>query len=90
MSARRRIDPTLVDAVAGALTRSGSAALEASQELLAHYGDTGDTRTQQSVDTLIYGAADTLRALADCLTGISGELRASAPTTQADAGPPQR
>jgi hypothetical protein len=90
MSARRRIDATVVDAVTGALTRSGAAALETSHELLAHYGDTGDARTQRSVDALIDHAADALRALADCLAGISGELQTTAPRPRANAGPPER
>jgi hypothetical protein len=90
MSARHRIDPSSVDAVAGALTRSGAAALEASHELLAHYGDTGDPRTQRSVDTLIDHAADALGALADCLAGISGELAATTAPSRANAGPPER
>jgi len=90
MSAGPRIDPTSVDAVAGALARSGAAALEASLELLAHYGDTGDPRTQRSLDILIDHAADALRALADSLAGISGELAASGTTTRANAGPPER
>lgn len=79
MSAEHRADPALVDAVAGALNRSSTAALEASHELLAHYSDTGDARTQRAVDTLIDHAADALRALTDSLADISAELRATVP-----------
>jgi hypothetical protein len=96
MPAEHRVDPTLLDAVATALTRSGTAALEASHELLAHYGDTGDAPTQQAVDTLIDHAADALQALTDSLSETSRVLQASAlpattfPTTTlrcAQAGP---
>jgi hypothetical protein len=76
MPAEHRTDPTLVDAVVGALTRSSAAALDASHELLAHYSDTGDTPTQRAVDTLVDHAADALRALTDSLSDISGELSA--------------
>lgn len=72
------VDPTLLDAVAEALTRSSAAALEASHELLAHYGDTGNAPSQRTVDTLIDHAADALRALTDSLADISGELQATA------------
>lgn len=71
-----RLDPAAADAVAGALTRSGAAALEASHELLAHYCDTGDAPSQRAVDTLVDHAADALRALTDSFADISGELRA--------------
>lgn len=78
MPVEHRSDQTLLDALATAATRSSSAALEASHELLAHYGDTGDGPTQRAVDTLIVHAADALRALTDSLTDISGELQANA------------
>jgi hypothetical protein len=74
MPAEHRVDPTLLEAVATELTRSSHAALEASHELLAHYGDTGDAPTQRAVDTLIDQAADTLRALTDS----AHELQAAA------------
>jgi hypothetical protein len=77
MPAVHRVDATSLDAVAAALTRSGSAALDASHELLAHYSDTGDAPTQRAVNTLIDHAADTLRALTDWLADISGDLAAS-------------
>jgi hypothetical protein len=77
MPVEHRLDPQLLDALAGALNRSSTAALEASHELLAHYSDTGDAPTQRAVDTLIDHAADALRALtdslADSLADISGE-----------------
>jgi len=76
MQAVHRPDPTSLDAVVGALTRSSTAALEASHELLAHYNDTGDAPTQRAVDTLIDHAADALRALTDSLADISSELQA--------------
>ena len=76
MQAVHRPDPTPIDAVVGALTRSSAAALEASHELLAHYNDTGDAPTQRAVDTLIDHAADALRALTDSLADIASELRA--------------
>lgn len=77
MPAVHHVDPASLDAVAAALTRSGSAALDASHELLAHYSDTGDAPTQRAVNTLIDHAADTLRALTDLLADISGDLAAS-------------
>jgi hypothetical protein len=77
MPVEHQVDQTLHDALAVAATRSSSAALEASHELLAHYGDTGDAPTQRAVDTLIVHAADALRALTDSLADISGGLRAS-------------
>jgi hypothetical protein len=80
MPAEQRMDPTVPDAVDGALKRAGAAALDASHELLAHYGDTGDAHTQRAVDTLIDHAADALRALTDSLAGISAELQATAAT----------
>ena len=80
MAAEQRMDPTVPAAVDGALKRAGAAALDASHELLAHYGDTGDALTQRAVDTLIDHAADALRALTDSLADISGELQATAAT----------
>ena len=76
MQAVHRPDPTPLDAVVEALTRSNAAALEASHELLAHYNDTGDAPTQRAVDTLIDHAADALRALTDSLADLSSELQA--------------
>lgn len=78
MPAVHRLDPTLLDAVAIELDRSGAAALRASDELLAHYGDTGDTPTQRALDTMIEQAADALRALTDSLADISGDLPGTA------------
>jgi len=66
------------------LARSSTATLEASNELLAHYGDTGDIPTQRAVDTLLDHAADALRALTDCLAAASGELKAAAAAACAD------
>jgi hypothetical protein len=77
MPAEHCPDPVLLDAVAAALIRSSTAALEASHELLAHYGDTGDAPTQRAVDTLIDHAADALRALTDSFADISAELVAA-------------
>jgi hypothetical protein len=77
MPAERPCDPTLPDAVAavaGALTRASATALKTSNELLAHYGDTGDSGTQRAVDTLIDHAADALRSLTDSMADLSGEL----------------
>jgi hypothetical protein len=88
MAAEDRIDPTdatLLDAVAVALTRSSTAALDASHELLAHYGDTGDAPTQRAVDSLIDHAADALRALTDSLAETSRALHAT--TTRAATSP---
>lgn len=96
MPAEHRVDPMLLNAMAETLTRASTAALEASHELLAHYGDTGDAPTQRAVDTLIDHAADALRALTDSLADISGEVEATAtaatplhatPWRRADAGP---
>jgi hypothetical protein len=87
MPAEQRMDPTALDAVAGALKRTGAAALEASHELLAHYGDTGDAPTQRAVDTLIEHAADALRALTDSLADVSDELEAAATTPTAFRAP---
>jgi hypothetical protein len=90
------LNAMLLNDMAEALTRSSTAALEASHELLAHYGDTGDAPTQRAVDTLIDHAADALRALTDSLADISGEVQATAtwatplqatPWRRADAGP---
>jgi len=75
MPAECHDDPVLLDALAAALTRSGTATLEASSELLAHYADTGHTPTQRAVDTLIDHAADALRALTDSLADLSCELQ---------------
>jgi hypothetical protein len=80
MPAEPRVDPTLLGTVEVALTRSSSAALDASHELLAHYGDTGDAPTQRALNTLIDQAADALRALTDSLAEISCQLRATAET----------
>ena len=70
-------DTTSPHAVVAALARTGAATLDASHELLAHYSDTGDVPSQRAVNTLIDHAADTLRALTDCLADISGELAAA-------------
>ena len=78
MPAEHRLDPTVLDDVAAALSRSGAASLEASHELLAHYSDTGDAATQRAVDALIDQAADTLRALTDSLADASYALQAAA------------
>jgi len=78
MPAEPRVDPRLLDAVEVALTRSSTAALEASHEVLAHYGDTGDAPTQRALNTMIGQAADALAALTDSLVEMSGELRATA------------
>lgn len=83
MPSEHRVDPTLLDHLARSLTRSNAAALDASDELLAHYGDTGDAPTQAAVDTLIDQAADALRGLAVALADSSRELTAASlhPTT---------
>lgn len=83
MPAENLVDPTLPDDLARSLARSSAAVLDASDELLAHYGDTGDAPTQASLDTLIDQAADALRALAVSLADTSGELTAASvhPTT---------
>lgn len=78
MPADDHVDATMLDAVAAPLTRSSSAALEASYELLAHYVDTGDAPTQRAVDTMIDNAADALRALTDSLADTSRSLQAAA------------
>jgi hypothetical protein len=67
-----------LDAVAAELSRSSTAALEASHELLAHYGDTGEARSQRALDTLVDHAADALRALADSFADLAGELQPGA------------
>ncbi len=79
MPAEHHEDPQLLDVLAQEVTRSCTAALEASQELLAHYSDTGSAPAQRAVDTLIDHAADTLRALTDSFADISAELATSAP-----------
>lgn len=82
MPAVRRLDPTLLEVVARAATRSGAAALEASHELLAHYSDIGHGPSQRAVDTLVDRAAEALRALTDSLADISDQLQMTAgPTT---------
>jgi len=74
MSADHCAETSLLASAVGALTRSSAATLEASYELLAHYSDTGDAPTQRAVNTLVDQAADSLRALTDSMTDISGEL----------------
>lgn len=77
MPAEHHVDPQLLDALALEVARSSAAALEASHELLAHYGDTGSAPAQRAVNTLIQHAADTLRALTDSFDDISAELQRS-------------
>lgn len=77
MPAEHHVDPQLLDALALEVARSSAAALEASHELLAHYGDTGSAPAQRAVNTLIQHAADTLRALTDSFDDISAELQSS-------------
>ena len=77
MPAEHHVDPKLLDALALEVTRTSTAALDASHELLAHYGDTGSPLAQRAVDTLIDHAADTLRALTDSFDDISAELQSS-------------
>jgi len=81
MPAVHRLDPTLLEAVARAANRSSAAALEASQELLAHYSDIGHAPSQRAVDTLVDRAAEALRGLTDSLADISSQL----PTTSVRA-----
>ena len=80
MPAEHHVDQRPLDALAGAVARSGTAALDASHELLAHYGDTGAASTQRAVDTLIVQAADALRSITDTLADTSGELQSTAPS----------
>ena len=75
MPAQHATDPTWLDGVAAELVRSSAVALEASDELLAHYGDTGDATTQRAVDALVNQAAGTLSALSECLADSSRELQ---------------
>jgi hypothetical protein len=75
MPAERLVHTKPLDTVVAELNRSSAAALEASDELLAHFGDTGSAPSQRAVDTLIDHAADALRALTDSLADISGELQ---------------
>jgi hypothetical protein len=63
MPAEQPLDPSSLKALAGELSRSGTAARTTSNELLAHYGDTGDDPTQRAVDTLIDHAVGALRAV---------------------------
>jgi len=74
MPAALPLDSALLHAVAGALSRSSTAALDTSDELLSSYGDTGDSPTQRAVDTFIEVAADALRALTDSMADSSREL----------------
>jgi hypothetical protein len=69
------VDPTWLWVVSTQLARSSTAALDASHELLAHYGDTGDATTQSAVDTLVNRAADALGALNDSLADTSLALQ---------------
>ena len=78
MPAERRVHPTSLDDFAAQLARSSHATLEASHELVAHYSDTGDPRTQRAVDNLIDQAADALRALTDALAASSREAQVAA------------
>jgi len=90
MPAEHHVDPKMLDALALEVTRSSTAALEASHELLAHYGDTGSAPAQRAVDTMIHHAADTLRALTDSFADISAELQTSAPEAAPGPGSGQR
>ena len=99
MPAKDRIDPTWPGVVASQLARSGAAALEASHELLAHYGDTGETASQRGVDILVNQAVGALGALTDSLGDASRTLqeaghraasqatRATAPASRARTSP---
>ncbi|NMM22125.1 MAG: hypothetical protein HHJ11_01255 [Phycicoccus sp.] len=75
MPAEHRMDQTLLDVVSAELARCSAAALDASDELLAHYGDTGDATAQRAVDTLVNKAAGTLSALSERLGNTSRELQ---------------
>lgn len=75
MPAETHMDATWLGVVAAELARSSAAALEASNELLAHYGDTGDATAQRAVDALVNKAAGTLSALSECLRDTSRELQ---------------
>lgn len=77
MPAEHRMDPTWLDVVAAELARSSAVALEASDELLAHYGDTGDATTQRAVDALVNQAAEALGALSECLGDASLKLQSA-------------
>ena len=87
MSAAPPQDRVRLDAVATELSRSGAAALDASHELLAHYSDTGEARSQRALETLIDQAADALRAVTDSFAEIAGELQPTSeePPSQAAA-----
>jgi len=73
-----RVDPTMLDAMAVRLDRSGAEALNASREVLAHYPDTGDASTQRPLNDLLVHAADALQALARSLADGSQEIRSAA------------
>ena len=88
MPAADRVEPTLLDAVSARLTRSGTAAMDASHELLAHYADTGDAPTQRAVDTLVDRAAGSLQALAGSLADAARELDALSASAIRDRGKP--
>ena len=75
MPAEPCVDPTWLDVVATQLARSSSAALDASHELMAHYGDTGDAAAQSAVDTLVNRAAEALGVLTDSLADTSRALQ---------------
>jgi hypothetical protein len=76
MSAQPNFDPTLVEAVTAQLTRSSAAALEARDELMADCSDTGDTPSQQALDTLIDQAAGALEGLSASLTSCAAQVAA--------------
>ena len=79
-------EPTLLDAVSARLTRSGTAAMDASHELLAHYADTGDSPTQRAVDNLVDEAAGSLQMLASSLADAARELDALSARANPDRG----
>ena len=83
MSAAPPPDRVRLDAVATELSRSGAAALDASHELLAHYSDTGEARSQRALDTLIDHAADALRILAGSFADLADELQPAGEDPQA-------
>ena len=76
-------------ALADRLRLASREAFDASLDLLEHFPDTGDRRTDAALNDLAEQAADTLRAVAEVLGERASRVSAAA-AGQHPAGPVQR